>query len=341
MTLRPTDSSALLIDGKLVPGSGGTFETINPATEEVLGDGGRRHRRRHGRRDRRGPARVRRRPTGRATTPSAPAACASCATRSQAHIEELREITIAEVGAPAFLTSGPQLDGPVADLGYVADLAETYAWEQDLGHRRADGHQDRPALAARESRSAWSAPSRRGTSRTRSTSPSSARHSRPATPSSSNPRRTRRGAPPLVGQADRRGDRHPARRGQHRHLDRPRARRAARPPIPRVDLVSFTGSTATGRKAVMAAAAETLKKVFLELGGKSAFIVLDDADLAGAVRGRRVHASCVHAGQGCAHHHPAAGAPRQVRRGGRGRPRPPWRHSAPAIPRRPAPSAVR
>src|SRR5690606_38280108 len=38
---------------------------------------------------------------------------------------------------------------------------------------------------------------------------------------------------------------------------------------PRVDLVSFTGSTATGRK-VMAAASETLKRVFLELGGKSA-----------------------------------------------------------------------
>ena len=50
---------------------------------------------------------------------------------------------------------------------------------------------------------------------------------------------------------------------------------------PRVDMVSFTGSTNTGR-AVMAAGATTIKKVFLELGGKSAFLVLDDADLAGA-----------------------------------------------------------
>src|SRR5271169_6875821 len=50
---------------------------------------------------------------------------------------------------------------------------------------------------------------------------------------------------------------------------------------PRVDMVSFTGSTATGR-AVMAAAAPTLKKVFLELGGKSAAIVLDDYDIATA-----------------------------------------------------------
>ena len=47
---------------------------------------------------------------------------------------------------------------------------------------------------------------------------------------------------------------------------------------PRVDMVSFTGSTAVGRR-IMAAASDTVKKVFLELGGKSAFIVLDDADL--------------------------------------------------------------
>src|SRR6185369_3121147 len=50
---------------------------------------------------------------------------------------------------------------------------------------------------------------------------------------------------------------------------------------PRVDLVSFTGSTVTGRR-VMVSAAETLKRVFLELGGKSAAVVLDDADVAAA-----------------------------------------------------------
>jgi aldehyde dehydrogenase (NAD+) len=67
---------------------------------------------------------------------------------------------------------------------------------------------------------------------------------------------------------------------------------------PRVDMVSFTGSTATGR-AIMAAAAPTLKKVFLELGGKSAAIALDDADVA-AVAGATAFAACIHAGQGCA-----------------------------------------
>ena len=63
-------------------------------------------------------------------------------------------------------------------------------------------------------------------------------------------------------------------------------------------MVSFTGSTSTGR-AVMADGAATLKKVFLELGGKSAFLVLDDADLAGACSMSAFTAS-MHAGQGCA-----------------------------------------
>ena len=65
----------------------------------------------------------------------------------------------------------------------------------------------------------------------------------------------------------------------------------------RVDLISFTGSTAVGRR-IMAAAAPTLKRLFLELGGKSATIVLDDApDFAQAVGSSIV---CFHAGQGCA-----------------------------------------
>ena len=66
---------------------------------------------------------------------------------------------------------------------------------------------------------------------------------------------------------------------------------------PRVDMVSFTGSTAVG-KHIMARAAQTVKKVFLELGGKSANIILDDADLGTALFSSI--AVCFHAGQGCA-----------------------------------------
>jgi len=66
---------------------------------------------------------------------------------------------------------------------------------------------------------------------------------------------------------------------------------------PRVDMVSFTGSTAVG-KHIMARAAETVKKVFLELGGKSANIMLDDADFSSSLLSSL--AVCFHAGQGCA-----------------------------------------
>ena len=53
---------------------------------------------------------------------------------------------------------------------------------------------------------------------------------------------------------------------------------------PGVDKIAFTGGTATG-KAIMRGAADTLKKITLELGGKSPNIVLADADLDAALRG--------------------------------------------------------
>ena len=51
---------------------------------------------------------------------------------------------------------------------------------------------------------------------------------------------------------------------------------------PRVDMVTFTGSTGVG-KAIVAAAAPTLKKVSLELGGKNPQVIFPDADLDSAV----------------------------------------------------------
>ena len=66
---------------------------------------------------------------------------------------------------------------------------------------------------------------------------------------------------------------------------------------PRVDMISFTGSTAVG-KHIAARGSDTLKRVFLELGGKSANIVLDDADFPSALAGAGM--VCMHSGQGCA-----------------------------------------
>jgi len=66
---------------------------------------------------------------------------------------------------------------------------------------------------------------------------------------------------------------------------------------PDVDMVSFTGSTRAG-VAVAIAAAPTVKRVTQELGGKSANIILDDADLGGAVTGG-VRGCFTNSGQSC------------------------------------------
>lgn len=67
---------------------------------------------------------------------------------------------------------------------------------------------------------------------------------------------------------------------------------------PSVDLVSFTGSDTVG-SAILKQTAPTLKKVHLELGGKSAMIVREDADLAMSA-GAAAFNFTLHAGQGCA-----------------------------------------
>ncbi len=66
---------------------------------------------------------------------------------------------------------------------------------------------------------------------------------------------------------------------------------------PRIDLVSFTGGLATGKR-IMAAAAATVKKVALELGGKNPHIIFADADLDAAID-NAITAAFLHSGQVC------------------------------------------
>lgn len=66
---------------------------------------------------------------------------------------------------------------------------------------------------------------------------------------------------------------------------------------PEVDLVSFTGSTATGKR-IMKSGADTLKKVSFELGGKAANIVFEDANLDKAIP-VSIHAAFMNSGQVC------------------------------------------
>jgi len=67
---------------------------------------------------------------------------------------------------------------------------------------------------------------------------------------------------------------------------------------PRVDKIAFTGSTAAGKR-IMSLCGQQVKRVSLELGGKSASVVLEDADL-GSVIPALVSAAMVNAGQVCA-----------------------------------------
>ncbi len=69
---------------------------------------------------------------------------------------------------------------------------------------------------------------------------------------------------------------------------------------PEVDMVSFTGSTRAGKR-VGELASQTIKRVALELGGKSASVILPDADLAAAVKGS-VSACMLNSGQTCSAH---------------------------------------
>jgi len=66
---------------------------------------------------------------------------------------------------------------------------------------------------------------------------------------------------------------------------------------PGVDKIAFTGSTAAGRR-IATICGEKLKRCSLELGGKSAAIILDDADLASTIEGLKF-ASLMNNGQAC------------------------------------------
>ncbi|WP_206474864.1 aldehyde dehydrogenase [Dietzia sp. KRD202] len=295
MTTSITDTAPLLIGGELRPATGGaTFDVLNPATEEVIGraaDAGREDM----------DAAIAAARTAFDTTDWSRdhAFRARCLRQLrdalQGHIEELRALTIAEVGAPHMFTTGPQLEGPVADLGWLADLVEAYEWVTELGESeimgvRSNRSTRREAVGVVGAITPWNFPNQinfakigpalaAGCTVVLKPAPDTpliaAAVARIAAEETDIPA----GVLNVVSSSD-----HGL--GEQLTTD------------PRVDLVSFTGSTATGKK-IMAAAAETLKKVFLELGGKSAAVVLDDADLNSACFMTALNA-CTHAGQGCA-----------------------------------------
>lgn len=286
--------SRLLIDGKLVAGSSGTFSTVNPATEETLGVAADASVE-----DMSTAIGAARRAFDETDWSTDTALRVRCIRQLQdalsKHVEELRELTMSEVGAPRMLTSAAQLEGPIADLSFSADTAENYQWRTDLGIASPMGIKTqrtvaREAVGVVGAITPWNFPHQINFAKI---GPAlAAGNTVVLKPAPDTP-----WCAAVLGELI------------TEHTDIPagvlnivtssdHGVGALLSKDPRVDMVSFTGSTATGR-AVMADGAATLKKVFLELGGKSAFLVLDDADLAGACSMAAFTAS-MHAGQGCA-----------------------------------------
>ena len=292
----PGSDRRLLIDGELVEAEcGGTFDNLNPATEEVVApvpDGT------HGDMER-AVAAARRAfdESGWATDGEARSkGLLQLQDAIEAEVEDFRAELIAEVGCPLLTTYGPQLDAPLKEaLRWPAAQIADFPWVRDIG--QADPFGIGPAQ-----REVWKEPigvvgvivpwnfpmeiTLNKLGPVLAMGNTCVLKPAPDTPSSSL-RLARLIAentdiPPGVVNVVTSSD----------HLTG-----EVLSTSPDVDMVAFTGSTATGTR-IMEAAAPTLKPTFLELGGKSANILLDDADLEESLA--MAATCCMHGGQGCA-----------------------------------------
>ncbi len=209
--------------------------------------------------------------------------------------DDFRDLTTREVGMPGFMMGAAGFDVPVEGLKWVTDLLEGYDFETDLGVAAPMGIPSRRTVRREPvgvvaAITPWNVPTQINLAKIG-----------PALAAGCTV--VLKPAPDTPWVACELGrlvaERTDIPAGVFNVVTpRDNAVAAVLSTDPRVDMVSFTGSTATGR-AIMAAAAPSLKKVFLELGGKSAAIALDDADVA-AVAGATAFTACIHAGQGCA-----------------------------------------
>jgi aldehyde dehydrogenase (NAD+) len=288
--------SRMLIDGKLVDGLAGTFPNVNPATEEVIGEASDAsvedmHR----------AIDAARRAFDDTSWATDRAFRKHCLLQLQAALEEeqeaLREELILEVGCPRMVTHGPQLDAPLSDgLNHPIELIDRFAWEEDLG----DAMVSLTGLVT--TRKVWREPvgvvgaivpwnypfevTLHKLGQALATGNTVVLKPAPDTPFNA----TRIGRlvaertdlPPGVVNVVTASD-HLV--GEELTLS------------DKVDLISFTGSTPVGKR-IMEKGAATMKRLFLELGGKSAAVILDDADLGMATM--IAFGVCMHAGQGCA-----------------------------------------
>lgn len=210
------------------------------------------------------------------------------------NIEALKQAAMEEVGATQFFADGPQAVGPVNEASWVIDHLENFEWTRDIGNNEVLGLISRrvvekEAAGVVAAISPWNFPIQINLAKCMPALAAGCTvvlKSAPDTPwTAALLGRYAKEAGFPAGVFNVLTALEPAEIGNFLSTD------------PRVDVVSFTGSTAVGRH-IAKNGADTVKRVFLELGGKSAMIVLDDADLATALFG--VFSVCAHAGQGCA-----------------------------------------
>lgn len=290
-----TGERRMLIDGQLVDAtSGRTFDNVNPATEEVLGQVADASAD-----DMQRAIAAARRAFDETSWSTDHAFRARCLRQLHEAVEkereQLRAELVDEVGTPIAVTHAAQLDGPLEDAFlWPAEQIERFAWDRELDRAAPFGVPSRrfvwkEAMGVVGSIVPWNYPfevTSNKLAQVLATGNTTVLKPAPDTPWNA----TRLGR--LIAE----------------HTDIPAGvvnvvtssdhlvgEELTLSPL--VDMISFTGSTVTGKR-IMSKGAETLKRVFLELGGKSAMIVLDDADFASVVpQGMTV---CMHAGQGCA-----------------------------------------
>jgi len=291
------ENARLLIDGELVPASGGrTFENINPSTEEVLGlvpdatvedtD--------------RAIAAARRAfdESDWSTNHELRSRCLrQLRDGLRERIEELRKITVSEVGAPISMTYGPGLDDCVTWLGNYADFLDDYEWKTDMGVAEVMGSKTqrwilREPVGVMGAITPWNVPNDINLKKLGWAMAAGCTVVLKAAPTTSwcanflgeiiaTKTDVPAGAVNVITSADN------AEVGEKITTD------------PRVDIVGFTGSTAVGRH-IGGVCGEGLKRVQLELGGKSAAIIMPDMPSLPQVAGAMAGSVCFHAGQGCA-----------------------------------------
>lgn len=290
-----TGEPRLYIGGELTAAaSGRTYDNISPSTEEILGqvsDAGERDARRAI-----DAARVAFDTTDWSTNHAQRLAhLRRFATAIADAVEDtFRPQLMAEAGQPRAVTHGPGCDEPIKHLEWVLETAENFEWCRELPAIVAQGINSRrqvwrEAAGVVAAITPWNFPLQTNLAKifpalaAGNTVVLKPAPDTPWTATALGRLAAECGLPAGVFNVLTSSD--PAAVGEILCAD------------PRVDMVTFTGSTTVGKR-IAVNAAETVKKVFLELGGKSALILLEDANFdLGLLYALGV---CYHAGQGCA-----------------------------------------